>query len=557
MIALFFSSLVSFYLFIVTGTFVAKAAKFQTNFTEKILIGLAVSNTLATYLSLFFPINSYILIASLLLCSFLVYFIRDEIKALFSLIKTKKVVIFCSLPFILIAFIISLGEPRLSDTGLYHLQTIKWIEEYSVVPGLANLHSRFGLNPNIFTFFALTSLSDIFKQEIFSVNFLIFSVLVLYFINKIYSIFEQHGISNIFIFYLVIFFKILNLTINLSSPTPDFISITIPLFILTRILDTADLKENDSLKKNLPVLILCTYALTVKLATLPIMILAILIIIKNKSEIRKLLWILPLLGLIILPWLIRYIILTGWLVYPFASIDLFHFDWKVPLSTVIMEKLSVTGWARSPGEQWHDAALMNIFHWFPIWWHRLILGDKLLFLASIFLPVVAFLGVLIKKIKMDFCKIAVILTSFIGVLFWLMLAPDLRFGKGFIIVAAFSPLLYINFKLKFLWEPFYRPILIFIAIIFILFNYFVIHNTGYNIKRITFENSARIIKPQINEIPGDEVYKTYKIGGFDFFAPTVGAQCFDHALPCTPYPDTTLILRGKTLQSGFRRAPKN
>ena len=28
------------------------------------------------------------------------------------------------------------------DTGLYHAQSIRWIEEYGVVPGLGNLHSR-------------------------------------------------------------------------------------------------------------------------------------------------------------------------------------------------------------------------------------------------------------------------------------------------------------------------------------------------------------------------------------------------------------------------------
>jgi len=82
-----------------------------------------------------------------------------------------------------------LGPPEIYDTGLYHLQAIKWIEEYAVVPGLANLHGRFGFNPNIFTFYALTSLFDVFNQEIFSVNFVIYFVFVFYFVNNIYSIF--------------------------------------------------------------------------------------------------------------------------------------------------------------------------------------------------------------------------------------------------------------------------------------------------------------------------------------------------------------------------------
>ena len=43
------------------------------------------------------------------------------------------------------------------DTGLYHAQAIRWIEEYGVVPGLANLHSRFGYNSASFALSAFFS----------------------------------------------------------------------------------------------------------------------------------------------------------------------------------------------------------------------------------------------------------------------------------------------------------------------------------------------------------------------------------------------------------------
>ena len=37
------------------------------------------------------------------------------------------------------------------------------------------------------------------------------------------------------------------------------------------------------------------------------------------------------LGLLaVFPYLARNVILSGWLVYPFPSIDLFSFDWKIP-----------------------------------------------------------------------------------------------------------------------------------------------------------------------------------------------------------------------------------
>ena len=41
------------------------------------------------------------------------------------------------------------------DTGLYHLQAVKWAHEHPVVPGLANLHARLGFNNSSFLYTAL------------------------------------------------------------------------------------------------------------------------------------------------------------------------------------------------------------------------------------------------------------------------------------------------------------------------------------------------------------------------------------------------------------------
>ncbi len=544
MLALFISSFLSFVMFITYGTFISKIANLRSNFFENVLIGLVAVNTFASILSLFFPINIYILIALLLSCVILFYFTQTEIKSIFLLIKNKKNIILYSFPFILVAFIISIDVPHIYDTALYHLQSIKWIEEYPVVPGLANLHGRFGFNPNIFTLFALTSLFDIFGQEVFSINFTLFSLFVLYFINKLYLFFKREGITNLFIFILIVFIIILGLTNTLSSPSPDFISIAFPLFILTNLIKPTNQKEKNDIVSYIPALILCTYVITVKLATLPILILVMFIVVKQRMEIKKIMFTLPILSLIILPWLVRNIILTGWLIYPFSSIDLFNFDWKVLLSSVISMRLAVTGWARSPGEQYMVAAHMNLFEWFPAWWrHRLIRTDKLLFLASVFFPIVAFIGHFIKKIKIDFHTFTIISTAFIGVLFWLLLTPDIRFGKAFIITAAISPLLYLKFKIY--WVPYYKPAIVFI---FTIFLYFV----GFNITRIAHENLNQLVLPKIIEIPVTLNFKTLNISGVNVYVPIEGDRCYNYFIPCTPYPDTTLILRGNTLKSGFK-----
>ncbi len=548
MIALFISSIVSCFLFIILGTVVAKIAGFSTTFTEKMLVGLVVSNTITTTASLFVPIGIYILIALSLCCCVLVIFIQDELKSLFSLAKTKKIIVFYSLPFILIAFIISLDLPQAYDSALYHIQNIKWIEEYAVIPGLANLHGRFGVNPNIFTLFSLTAMIDLFRQEIFSVNFTLFAVLVLYFVNKLHSIFKQEGITNIFIYYSVIFITILNLSINLSSPTPDFVSIAFPLFVLASIYKPKGPKENTGLRSNIPILLLCVYTLTVKLAALPLMILAICIFIKYKEERRTLLWTFLLFSLITIPWLIRNIILTGWLVYPLPSLDLFSFDWKVPLAGAINERVWITGWARNPGPHAVAASAMSIFEWFPLWWDRLSTTNKLWFVAATSFPVVAFIGHVIKIIKLDFHTFIIIITSFVGVLFWLMLAPDLRFGKAFLTIAAISPLLFLKFRFK----RYRNPVVFYCIIIAMLFYYMEDDYTRYNLERISYKNSHCTMTPQIIQIPPYVKFKTYNISGFSIFVPTVGDQCYNHNLPCTPYPDSTLVLRNNTLQSGFK-----
>jgi len=230
--------------------------------------------------------------------------------------------------------------------------------------------------------------------------------------------FKNQGINNLLNFNLIIFYEIIGLSKYFSSPSPDFISISFPLFMISSIFKPPNQKEDALLQNHIPILVFCIYVITVKLASIPIMLLFIFIVIKYRSERQQLLRILILLTLIVFPWLVRNIIITGWLVYPFPSIDLFSFDWQVPISNVIAEKFAVTGYARSPGDLPLSAAQMNISDWFPPWWHRIgSRMDKIVLLLSLVSPIIAFFGILIKKIKTDYFTIVIILTSFIGVLF--------------------------------------------------------------------------------------------------------------------------------------------
>lgn len=555
MLAILISAILSLYIFISFGILAEKILKVKFQFTDRVLVGLSVTNTLVSLVSLFLPITILVLFIFLSFCFVFLYFERKNLKLLtFGLIH-KNIIVIITFPFLLSALVFSLNPPFAYDSGLYHIQSIKWIQEYSVVPGLANLHGRFGFNPNIFTIFALTSLKEIFKQEIFSVNFVIYSILVLHSINRIYKILKQEGFTNSFLLHSIVLFLILEQFMSLSSPTPDLISIVLPLYILTNLPKNENgIHSKLNLENYFSSIILSVYTISVKLATIPLCILILLLIIRYKFDGKKLLIVISIIFLILLPWLIRNVILSGYLIYPFSAIDIFNFDWKVPLNAVVSEKLSITGWARNPGEGYKEAAQMKFWEWFPIWWNTISKLNRLFIVISFLSPIFIFIYSLFKKIKINFQTFAILFTSWIGVIFWILLAPDIRFGKAFLGVSAISPLLYFNFKINFfpikISKTSKQIILVFI---FIIVSVFLINRRTYNrCKNFIRENSAFFVRPKKIEIPQNLEFKKIQMNNLEVFIPAEGDRCYDYEIPCMPYKNYSLILRGKTLQSGFK-----
>ncbi|EMJ47123.1 LIC_10190 family membrane protein [Leptospira santarosai] len=554
MLAILTSSVLSLYLFIPLGSVVEKITKVKFQFTDRVFIGLSVTNTLVSFVSLFFPISGSVLLIFLIFCSILLCFLRKSLKLVVSNLICKSFVLILTFPIVLFALIFSLNPPMVYDSGLYHIQSIKWIQEYSIVPGLANVHGRFGFNPNVFTVFALTSLKDVFHQEIFSVNFTVYFILVLHYVNKIIKISKQEGFTSSFLLNLIVFVTILDQFINLSSPTPDLISIVFPLYVFTNL--PKDTNSDLSLRDYLPTIVLSSYTISVKLATVPLFLLALILMIRFKSERKKLFWIISGITFILLPWLTRNLILSGYLIYPFPTIDLFDFDWKVPVDKVISEKLTITGWARNPGEGFYEASRMSLRDWFPIWWKNLSLSNQVFVVVSILFPIVALAFKFFKNVKLGFQTSIVLFTSWVGVVFWIFLAPDLRFGKAFLVIATVSPLFYLNFKIGFHWIRISKSLSKIIRVFFLIVILgFLIKGKVYSrSKRFIQENFSLLILPKKIEVPQNLDFKRIKIrnSDLDIFVPTEGDQCFDHKIPCMPYMEYTFTPRGPTLQSGFK-----
>ena len=122
-----------------------------------LMAGLLILNVYAQYFSLFAGVGIW---ANVLMCAFALAAAIALRKRIHTFLKQKteetgrgRLLLYGFLV-LLFAYGSSRGYMHY-DTGLYHAQSIRWIEEYGVVPGLANLHSRFGYNSAAFALCAL------------------------------------------------------------------------------------------------------------------------------------------------------------------------------------------------------------------------------------------------------------------------------------------------------------------------------------------------------------------------------------------------------------------
>lgn len=552
MIALFLSSTIALFLFIWFGFFTKKFFSIESTTFESVLIGLMAVNTLTTLLSTFTPISFNILLYFIGGAFLLTFYIKNELIDLYKTIRFNSYILLFSTPFLLIGFSMALLEPSLFDSGLYHIQSIKWIEQYATLPGLANLHHRFGFNPTVFNLSALTALSTLFHQEIFSINYTLFLIFTIYFIHKLYSLYQLNGFNNYVVFYSIFFYVLLLLATHISSPSPDFIAATFLLFIFLRIVDLHSSNNTITLRTFVPIILLSTYCVMAKLSTLPIGAFIIYILFTYRAQWKHLVQIGVGLVAICTPWFIKTIILTGWILYPFAGIDLFDFDWKVPVEVVHQLNIEIVGWARSPNDYYYEVAQMPLTKWVPIWWGYLTIYTKLLIVGSIVLPMIVFVGQRANIIPVKNLLNVILLTAFSGVCFWFFTAPDFRFGQIFILIALCTPLLYLNpsFSLLKNQSAFIRQFL-FALICLLLLGKFTRNNYGFDATKIvhTFSNNS-ITPTKINSSNASFTHED--INGHEMVTALKDGRCFDHKLPCRPLFGASIEFRGLDLNSGFR-----
>jgi hypothetical protein len=208
--------------------------------------------------------------------------------------------------------------PKTFDSYLYHINAIIWNEKFSVIPGLANLHDRYGFNSASFIFNASFSFNWLYDQYLFIINALSFLIFIVWLLKVVYKVNPFKGLFLL----LFLFFFSKQYILEISSPNTD----VLPNILVCYLLITAYIKFENLKSKKIRFITVSLLCITLKISTLPILILGLFSIYSSEQILKASTQLFFYGILIVLPWIIRNIILTGYVIYPMAEIDLFSFD---------------------------------------------------------------------------------------------------------------------------------------------------------------------------------------------------------------------------------------
>ncbi|QNF34896.1 hypothetical protein HUW51_20015 [Adhaeribacter swui] len=423
------------------------------------------------------------------------------------------------------------------DTGLYHAQTIQWFSKYRIVPGLGNLYGPLALNSHahlLMSFFNFWFFSaKVFNQTWVSFIFLLYCSYAL----RQGFIFLKSKPGYAVYYFGSLFWGLVFFRDWISSPTPDT-AVMFFFFFLFGVLLSFNNKELGwevaFLFFLLPVL------LTFKLSAVYGGIIGVvwLIILKKTVPVE---WVKLLIGqglLVLIPYCLRNVILTGHLFYPVMGLDLFHLDWAVPENWINSYQEGISAYSRAPVANWSFYQNKSFMQWVPVWWEQQNRPDKLFsIILMLLLPVMIWQFFKNYKQKRNHELTALWLSAFLASLAWFYTAPAFRFGYGYLV-----PTLLLGILLLVRNKITYQVSLC----MGLLMGLYGINGIYKQIARQNFS----VFWPADYPIPVTEVKQINNTA--IHVAPGIG-RCWS-LLPCTvPEWEPNLEMRGPTVEEGFRR----
>ena len=445
--------------------------------------------------------------------------------------------------------------PIFPDAALYHAQFIQWLHRYPVVPGLGNLHGRLAFNSHLHLLTAFFSPAappgrgPAFQQ---TVNSFYLLLLTLYHVRRAGQVLRAGARPWLAGYYLgSLLLVLLVLRPWISSPLPDSTVAALGLLLLGVLLEKPRLPRSGLVWLT----VLTATAVTFKASAAAFLLWPLAWALRQPArQWPQTLNLLAGVGLVVmLPWLGRNVVLSGYLVYPLAGgVGPLVREWAIPAQRLAADLAEIRLFARRPLPDWPLAAAQPVRQWFLPWWQQQALADRGLFIL-VLAGMAAIAGWAIKRALTQPRQIRSWLkrpgVQLYGLLLlasgsWFAAAPAFRFAYTYLIGAALlAPLLLIaSFPWLRSWSRLGGWALGLLSLLYCL-------------------NGLRheLAKPLFATWPADYPAVPARVAGYlgpypVREGPAPNGRCGNCPLPCTDELRPGVRLRGRTLRQGFKTA---
>ncbi len=541
------------------------------------LVGLACINAYAQIISLFAGVGMWADYILLFACLLIVFVDKDRLGRVMNLGSAASAHPYRSVVYLVLILLMAYGTSRgymHFDTNLYHAQAIHWIEDYGVVPGLANIQSRFGYNSAEFALNALYGFKWLTGRSLHtSAGF--FALLSSFTVVGIVGAFIRDDAGKIciiprvsdyvrigLIYYLGLIYS------EMISPASDYYAQLLLFNIVIMWLDA-------SIDMYGILTVLIVYAVTIKLSLAPLVLLALipgLYWIKNKNY-KSIITCLILSLIIAIPYFIRGYFISGWILYPSTSVNFGAPDWQMPVGMAKYDAKEIGMWGRGimRAEEWDS---VTAFNWIPGYISSLSVMEKLWLIGA----VASLICVIILTIRTaasykssipgessiptksanagESCdkagRLQIILLMLIlclGMITWFIKAPLIRYGYSYIIII---PLLALGYSVRHADNLSIgkRSVnLQLISFVFICVMIGLLKAKGL-LSDIVRTAGMEYYVNQQDYIDGDAF--TYTVDGITFYVAEDAGQIGYYKIPSTVEERHDFALRGPELKDGFR-----
>jgi hypothetical protein len=555
--------------------------RYECKYRESYIItGVVVATVYAQVLSLFTRValgaNIFLVFVCVVIAVFYKYELLSDLYSSFIQLRSRGNVFVYLAVFLIMAYGASHGIMHY-DSDLYHAQAIHWIEDYGIIRGLGNLHVRLAYNSAAFPLSALYSFSFLGEKSLHAMSGF-FALLLAWQCVDIKN-FIRRGRPVISDFArLAAIYYLFTIYDEMVAPASDYFLSCLVFYVIIHWLDMY-VRHEKSYVPYILLALLGIFAITIKLSAAPMVLLSVVPVyrlMKDRTvEKFRAFWLSVVLAfVIVLPFLLRNVILSGWLLYPVTFIDLFKLAWKIPKGIAAYDALEI----RTFGRGYNDVAAygnLSFGEWVPAWFQGISGINKLMLILDM-ISVVAFVIYMVyffivlagersEKIRnigkakifeigrRSRLRVADYLT--IGgtliccLLFWFLSAPLIRYGVVYV---------------------FLTPAVILGRLIITLFDRFGDEIKGYAVKAVTvcflawllykganlvIEDAARFNADYLvrQQDYGEYEVNSYEMGGITFYYPASGDQVGYDPFPASTHDVSGEVeLMGSIIADGFK-----